>query len=213
MNPNDAVRDAILRRLYDCHRKAKSPTSAAVGIRDLQSALKPLGHKQQDVAHNLDYLLQRKWAVEIVEQRTFQPPRGTTQTSPKRSYKISDIGIDKLETASTYSRTALDGTLSIVNVNGVTVVGDGNVVNTRFTDLSRLLADLRAELLAAPSLSDTEKWNVAVDLDGLLNQLQKPKPDRVAVRALWNAVEATATAAGFADAVHRAVDLIAPLLG
>jgi len=39
-NPNDIIRDAILRHLYEIHKKARSPDSTAIGIRDLQRDLK-----------------------------------------------------------------------------------------------------------------------------------------------------------------------------
>jgi hypothetical protein len=62
-NPKDAIRDAIPRHLYHVHQKAKSPKTAAIGIKDLAAALKPLGCKQQDVASNLDYLIQKDLGV------------------------------------------------------------------------------------------------------------------------------------------------------
>src|SRR6266852_6651154 len=54
-NPNDAVRDAILRHLYSVHTKARSPKSAGLKITELGKALKPL--KLQEVGSNLDYLV------------------------------------------------------------------------------------------------------------------------------------------------------------
>src|SRR5437867_478404 len=68
-----AVRDDILRFLHEVHQNAKSPRSAGIGIRDLQKVMKTQhGYKQQAVASNLDYLLQKRWVVPVVEQRTFQ---------------------------------------------------------------------------------------------------------------------------------------------
>ena len=58
-NIDDVIRDNILRCLYELHRKARSPRSARKGIRDLLRALKERhGYKQQQVATNLDYLVQ-----------------------------------------------------------------------------------------------------------------------------------------------------------
>src|SRR5213596_201321 len=106
MNPNDASRDAILRHLYAVHEKAKSPRSAAVKISELQKALRPSGLKQQDVGRNLDYLVQKGWVREDVVTRTFMTRRGTTQSADQVTYKISDVGIDRLESASVYERSA-----------------------------------------------------------------------------------------------------------
>jgi len=70
-NPNDVVRDALLRYLYEVHQNARSVKATAVGIRDLQGAMKSLhGMKQQIVSSNLDYLFQKGWISEVVEERT-----------------------------------------------------------------------------------------------------------------------------------------------
>ena len=94
-NPHDIARDFILRHLYLIHERARSPKTAGLKITDLARALKPKGFKLQEVASNLDYLVQKGWVREVVETRTFTTPRGTTQQAEKRSYKISDSGIDR----------------------------------------------------------------------------------------------------------------------
>ena len=210
---NDVIRDAILRYLAEVHRKAKSPRSAGVGIRDLHAAMKSkYGFKQNDVGSNLDYLVQRKWAVQVSVPRSFQTPRGTTQQSEKVTYKISDIGIDRLEGASMYERPDLRPHVNITNVRGVTVVGEGNVVNTTFTDLSRVLNDLRTAVLSSPSLDDQAKLNATADIETLQTQLQKPVPDKSIVQKAWAGVQAVTTAAEFVHLVAAAAQLIDPLL-
>jgi hypothetical protein len=85
-NPNDAIRDAVLRFLYERHRRAKSPKSAGLKIRDIQKAMRERhGYKQQDVASNLDYLIQKGWVREVIEDRTFTTKAGTTQQAERRS--------------------------------------------------------------------------------------------------------------------------------
>jgi hypothetical protein len=213
VNPNDEIRDAILRHLYEVHTRAKSPKSAGISIRDLQKDLKAsAGYKQQEVASNLDYLIQKGWAIEVIEPRSFTTKAGTTQHSEKRTYKVSDTGIDKLEAASTFQRSGAPAGVNITNVQGVTVVGDGNVVNTSYTDLSRVLAEMKTAILAA-DVADQEKLNVAADIDALQSQLQKPDPESSVVRTLWSGVQTSVTAAGFADLVEKAAHLLKPLLG
>jgi hypothetical protein len=213
MNPKDAARDAVLRYLYSVHATAKSPRSAGVGIRELQAKLKPQGLKQQDVASNLDYLIQKGWAREVVEERSFVTPRGTRQPSQKVTYKISDLGIDKLEGASTYERQSAPPGINITTVKGVTIVGDGNVVNTVFADASSGLGELRALLLAADNLSDEVRLNAVADIDSLQGQLQKPDPAREVIRSLWASVERIATVSGFVDAAEKVSTALGPLLG
>ena len=73
-NPNDAVRDAVLRHLHETHKKARSPKTAGLMISELTKGLKPKGYKQQEIASNLDYLVQKGWVREVVEQRSFTTP-------------------------------------------------------------------------------------------------------------------------------------------
>jgi|SRR5579884_1328172 hypothetical protein len=211
-NPNDQIRDAILRHLYTVHRRARSPKSAAIGIRDLAAALKPNGYKQQEVASNLDYLIQKEWIREVVENRTFTTKRGTTQQAERRTYKISDVGIDRLEAASTYQRPATAAGINITNIKGVTVVGDRNVVNTQFTDLSHVLADMQKAVLSSPDLDDATKLGIAADIDTLQAQLQKPQPDKSVIKAMWSAIEKGVTAAGLVEYATKAAQLVSPLL-
>jgi hypothetical protein len=211
VNENDVIRDAILRHLYAVHQKARSPRSAGIKISDLNKAMRVLGYKQQQVAHNLDYLLQKGWAREDVETRMFTTERGTTQPSEKHTYKVSDVGIDHLETASVYERPPAAG-INVTTISGVTVVGDGNVVNTSFTDLSQVLSDMRTAVLSAERISEADKLDAVADLDALRSQLQKPEPERRVVEALWTNVERIAAAGGLAELVAKAAHLLAPLL-
>jgi hypothetical protein len=211
-NPNDVIRDAILRHLHTAHRKARSPRSAALLVSELTKALKPLGYKQQEVASNLDYLVQKGWVREVVEERKFTTARGTTQSAERITYKISDTGIDRYEAASTYQRAAIAPHVNITNIRGVTVVGDGNVVNTTFTDLSRALTEMKKAVLDEPALDDNQKLNVVADIDSLDAQLQKPEPQKSVVQTLWAGIEKVAAVGGVIDLVHRASEAIQPLL-
>lgn len=210
-NPNDVIRDAILRHLSEVHRKARSPRTAGLLISELMKGLKPLGYKQQDVAGNLDYLVQKGWVREVVEERKFTTPRGTTQSAERITYKISDTGIDRLEAASTFRRSPVVPYVNITNIRGVTVVGEGNVVNTTFTDLSRVLTEMKKAVLNEPLLSDDQKLDIVSDIDGLEAQLQKPEPKKSVVQALWSGVEKVAAVGGVLELVRRASELIQPL--
>ena len=207
----DACRDAIMRSLYLIHRKAKSPKSAAVGIRDLMKVMKPSGYKQQEVAHNLDYLIQKGWAKEVVINRTFTTPRGTTRATEQITYKISDVGIDLLESASVFQNPPIGTRINVTNIQGVTVVGDGNVVNTQFAELARALSELRSAGLVSPHLDDTSKLEFAADIDALESQLQKPNPDRDIAKSLWPRIEKAAIVANLGEFIVRIGTLIAPL--
>lgn len=181
-------------------------------IRELAKALRAEGLKQREVASNLDYLVQKGWVREVVESRTFTTPRGTTQQSERRFYKISDSGIDRIEAASIFERTPMRPHINISSVSGVTVVGDGNVVNTSFTDLSRALSDMRTAALAEPELGNQQRLEVVADLESLQAQLQKPRPDTSVIRTLWSGLEKAAAVGGVVDLVRRVGELIRPLV-
>lgn len=211
-NPNDAVRDAILRHLYDLHRRARGPKGVATKIRELQSAMRKLGIGQASVNSNLDYLVQKGWVREDVTPRSYTTPGGMVKQSEVRTYKISDIGIDKLEGASSYRLREHISKVNITNVHGVTIIGDGNVVNTNFTDLSRLLSELETTVLESPDISEEEKLNIAADIGSLQNQLSKPRPDRGIISTLWNGIEKAVTGAAFIELVQKAAGLVSSIV-
>lgn len=212
-NTNE-TRDAILRQLYDVLQNARSPRKAGVGIRDLQRLMKSsAGYTQQEVASNLHYLIQKEWVTEIVEDRTFKTARGTTQQAERVTYVISDLGIDMLEGGATmYQRPDAASHINITNIRGVTVVGEGNVVNIRFADLSQALGELRSSILEAGELTDDDKLSVVADIDTLQVQLQKPEPDKTIVQRAWQGIQTSVTAAGFVELLDKAGNLIGPLL-
>jgi hypothetical protein len=178
---------------------------------DLAKALKPHGFKLQQVAGNLDYLVQKGWVREVIENRTFTTAGGTTRQAESRSYKISDSGIDRLESVSLYQRVPIAPHINISNIRGVTVVGDGNVVNTSFADLSRILSDMKHEA-AESQLPEASKLVLISDIDSLQSQLQKPNPDKSIVQKLWSGIEKTASVGTLLDLAMRAATLIQPLL-
>jgi DNA-binding MarR family transcriptional regulator len=208
-NPNDEVRDAILRHLYEVHQRAKSPRSTGVLIRDLQKALREsLGYKQQEVASNLDYLVQKGWVREEVEPRTFNTQRGTVQAASRVTYKISDVGIDLLEGASMYRRDEHLSRINITTIAGVTVVGEGNVVNAKLTDLATSLSALEDAISHSGGLTDGQRLEVASDIATIQAQLQKPNPDVGVIQKIWGNVERVVTMGEFASLVAAAAEIV-----
>lgn len=211
-NPNDAIRDAILRYLYGLHHTAKGPKGVGTQIRELWAAMKKLGVTQAAVNSNLDYLVQKGWVREVVIPRSFTTRGGMVQQSEVRTYKISDVGIDKLEGASAYRREEHFSRINVTNVRGVTIIGDGNVVNTQFTDLYRALAELETAVSESTTLPEEEKLNVVADIGSLQSQLSKPSPSRQIIRIFWDGIEKATTIGGFVALVEKIRSLISPFL-
>lgn len=211
---HDVQRDRILRFLYERHKTARGPAKILIGIRDLQGKMKKrYAMTQQEVSSNLDYLVQVGWAREVVKERSFTTPRGMELSQEQVKYKISDVGINHLEAGTMFKKPEAAGQVNITNLKGVTIVGDGNVVNTQYTDLSRALDDLDREFGSTPTLSDEQKLDAAADLSTIRAQIAKQHPSHEIVRTAWRALEGVATVAGVMDAFVKVKDLLAPLLG
>jgi len=209
-NPNDLIRDLILRFLYDTHKKARGPKSLSIGIKDLQGAMKGLGIKQADVTANLDYLVQKGWATPVVEDLSFTTPQGTVRPRQRVTYKITDVGIDLLEGASAYLRPPLPTSVNVTNIKGVTVIGSGNVVNTELTDLSRLVQEAEQAVASTSGMTDEERLAALADLATIQSQISKPSPAVAIIKAAWDSAEKVLIGAGI---VELAVKIAAFLQG
>jgi hypothetical protein len=213
MNPDDAKRDAILRFLHVRHKTTKSISKLPIGIRDLQSEMKKQhGMKQADVASNLDYLIQVQWVREVVKERDFTTRKGMTVSQEQVKYKISDTGINHLESGSVFRRPHAASHVNITNIKGVTVLGDGNIVNARFTDLSRAIDELEGAVAESGALSDEQKLEASADLSTIRAQIAKQNPERTILGVAWKSLKAIAAVGEVASAAERVGHLIAGLL-
>ncbi|MEZ6072140.1 MAG: hypothetical protein R3C10_18260 [Pirellulales bacterium] len=204
MNPNDQKRDQILRFLHQRHASARGIAKIPIGIRDLQREMKEqFEMKQHDVASNLDYLVQVGWVAEVVKNRSFKTKAGMEVGQEQIKYKISDVGINHLERASTFKRPEATRNVNITNIKGVTVVGDGNIVNTEFTDLSRALDELEEAVARCSDIPDQDKLDIAADVATIRTQIGKQHPNRSIIDTAWETLKGVATLSSVADAVDK----------
>jgi len=186
MNPNDDRRDKILRFLYNRHATAKGITAIPIGIQDLRREMKNrYGMKQPDVASNLDYLIQVGWVRPEVKSRSFLTAGGMALPREQTKYKISEVGINHLEAASMFKKPQAASQVNITNVQGVTVVGDGNVVNAKFTELSSVLDELDQAIADNRQLTDEQKLDAAGDISAIRAQVAKKNPNPSVIRGAW----------------------------
>lgn len=200
---NDFVRETILRILYRHHKNSRGIKNISVGIRELQSLLKEYNFKGAEINSNLDYLVQKGWVREVKITSQFNTNSGFQKTNEKITYKISDIGIDKLEGASLYSEIESTSRINITNIKGVTIIGDGNVVNTEMVELSSLLHNFKDLVYSSDNLDQTQKLSVSADIDSIQSQLTKPKPMIDIVKNLWSGIETIVTASEFMDLLNK----------
>jgi hypothetical protein len=177
MNPNDERRTRILRFLYDRHQAAKGISAIPIGIQELRREMKNrYGMKQSEVASNLDYLIQVGWVKPEAKSRSFVTGKGMVLNREQTKYKISELGINHLEAASMFKKPQAAGQVNITNVQGVTILGDGNVVNAEFTEVSSALDELDQAIANSRQLSDEQKLDAAGDLSAIRAQVAKKNP-------------------------------------
>lgn len=216
MNPNDKIRQQILRWFHNRNANATSQygkKGSAVKISDVKRALKELhGLKQQDVVSNLTYLIDKGWINKHDIEKTVSV-KGGTVPSTVTWYEISAAGIDKIEGDSDFKDAPRYSGINI-NATGSNVItlGDGNVVNANFADLYAELNNLKDAMISSNALDESEKLDVSVDIESIKDQLAKSRPDRTIVGHLWSRIEQVATVGGFASVVERVAPLIASLL-
>lgn len=211
MNPNDEVRNQILRYFYDRNAAATSrqgKKGSAVKISDAKRELKARhGLTQQEVISNLNYLIDRGWVRTVDVEKTVRVNGGTIP-SMVTWYAISAAGIEKVEGESEFTpRDRYPGIKINASGSNVIQLGDGNVVNTQFSELHNQLQTLK-QAVTSCSLPDPTKLELAADIETLKDQLAKAQPNKTVIGVIWKAVENAAIAAGLIDHISR----ISPLL-
>jgi len=211
---DDEIRKTILEYLYSIHKKARSLKSARVPVGELKQGLKKLGLKEQEIVRNLDYLIQSGWVGVENEETEFKTPRGFVKKQVKSYYKISDVGINYFEGPSEFQRVSKSFSgINITNIQGVTVVGDQNVVvNTQFVDLYRKLSLLSEAIRESSQLSDREKLEYTAEIETIKDQLAKPSPDKNIIRLAWEKLKTLATVSGVMSFFKQVAELIGELL-
>jgi hypothetical protein len=208
----DEVRNLILNFLYQMHRNARGVKAQEIKLRALQQRLKSEhGLSQQEVSSNLDYLVQKEWVRQMRRERTFTTKGGVEVSNEEVSYKISDVGIDRVEGESRFKKQSPFGAVNISNVQGAVVFGDHNIVNNQFIPLAEHLTRLE-QAISMATMPDSEKVAVIGDIETIKSQLAKPTPDRSILRQAWTAIERVVTAHGFATILIEAAKHIAPLI-
>lgn len=216
VNPNDRIRRQLLRHFYERNANATSrfgKRGSAAKISDVKRDIKSVyGLSQREVVSNLTYLIDRGWVNVIDVEKTIQVSGGTVP-STVTWYEISADGIDKLEGESEFQSVDRYPGINIMAMGSNTItLGDGNIVNVRHEDLHGALSELKEAVLDHSSLSDTQKLDVAVDIESLKDQLAKGEPDRAIIANLWRPIQVAAVAAGLVDHVAKITTLFSDLM-
>lgn len=209
---SDDLRKTILRYFYNKHKQSRSLSRSRLKISKIKADLKKDGMDERQIAANLDYLIQTGWVHEITDSYQVAT-KGRVITTQTKTYKISDKGIDHFEGPSQFQKQDPFGGINITNVQGVTVLGDGNVVHTRYNDLYDSLNDLSGAIKHSHSYTDEEKLNLVSEIETIKSQLSKVAPDKGIVSRAWDKLTPLATVAGIANFVEKTWHLLRPIIG
>jgi len=213
----DEIREIVLRYLYDRNQNATSRrgklSGAAVKISVMRADLKAShGLTSQEIHSNLTYLESQGWVEDRPLAKSFTTRRGGVVPSATSYYIITAAGIDRIGGPSMFSRDRFEGIRIEATGQNIITLGDGNQVNARFEALGESLAELREEIKESPTLDETQKVELVVDVDTLQMQLAKPAPDRNLVARLWEGINRAASVAGLAEAAAKVGAHIGALL-
>jgi hypothetical protein len=216
MNPNDQIRRQILQYFYDRNKHATSQRGkkgVAVKISDARRELKEqYGLKVQEVMSNLTYLIDNGWVKTVDVEKTVKVAGGTIP-QVTTFYEVTARGIDKIEGGSQFEPKERYAGINIhATGQNVITLGDGNVVNAKYSELRNTLDDLKQAVTGSTKLNDSTKLDLAADIETIKDQLAKPDPDKTIVGHLWRGVERVVTVAGLADACMKVLPYIQALL-
>lgn len=216
MNPNDEIRRQLLRYFYDRNNNATSrmgKKGSAVKISDARRELKEqYGLKQQQVMSNLTYLIDNGWVKTVDIEKTVKVGGGTIPQTTT-FYEIAAKGIDKIEGGSQFEpKDRYSGINITATGNNVITLGDGNVVNVEYADLHSALEELKTAITSSNKISDTEKLDLAVDVESIKDQLAKSEPNKNIIGQLWGGLEKIAVISGVAEAYNKVAPYIQGLL-
>lgn len=111
-----------------------------------------------------------------------------------------------------YKKPQAASQVNITNVQGVTIVGDGNIVNAKFTELSSALDELDQALADSRQLTDEQKLDAAGDISAIRAQVAKKNPKPSIIRGAWEGLKALPTLGNAADAIANVGKVLSTLL-
>ena len=186
-NPEE-VRENLLNYLYDRYKKSRSTKKQSATIGEIKKGLKVKGYKESDIVSAITFLKDRGWIKEEKEKIKYFI-KGKLTDDEKTKYRISDIGIVRFEGPSKFLSSERFSGINITNIQGVTVVGNNNIVKNEFIDLFRELEKLGDIIRSNSKLSDKEKADLQSDIETIKNQLGKTEPNKNIIKSAWETIK------------------------
>jgi len=205
----------MLRYFYDRNKNATSAMGkkgVAAKISDVKADLKAKhGLSQQEVQSNLTYLLSQGWVEDVPITKEVRARGGTLIPSTTTYYRITAVGIDKIEGPGEFTMDKFHGIKIEATGQNIITVGDGNQVDAKYGNIGEALAELRKAVTHSEA-SEADKLAYVADIDTIQSQLAKPSPNKSIVAAAWEAVKGAAALNGCASLVLSVGNLLAGFL-
>lgn len=212
---NNEIRHIMLQYFYNRNKNATSSRGkkgSAIKISHVKKQLKATNRlTQQQVQSNLTYLISQGWVEEDIVQKSFTAPGGTVIPSTTSFYKITAVGIDKIEGPSEFTIPKFHGIKIEATGQNIITLGDGNQINARFSELGQALVELRDAIIKSES-PEAKKMSLIADIETIQSQLAKPEPNRNIVKAAWEIVKTAASINGCVALVQKVAGLIGGFL-
>ncbi|MEM5861344.1 MAG: hypothetical protein QXJ20_03030 [Candidatus Aenigmatarchaeota archaeon] len=207
VNP-DERREEILRYLYEKYKKSRSVNKQACSISEIKKVLKQKGYREQDIAADISFLIDRGWIKEVKTKTKFFIKDKLTE-GEKITYRISDVGVIHFEGPSKFVSSDKFSGINITNIQGVTVIGNNNIVRNEYMNLFRALEELGESIRSSNKLSDSEKADLQNDIETIKNQLGKSEPHKSIIKIAWENINSKLSGlAEFADKIYKVLSLI-----
>jgi hypothetical protein len=197
---NDEVRETILKFLYDKWNNPRGMDSAKAKITEIKKALKTKGMEQGIVIKNLQFLFGAKFVKEVIKESQYDTGKFKIPTE-KKSYVITNLGIEYFEGSSKFSREEGFAGIKIDNTSGLVIVGNNNYARQEFVDLFRSLDDLKNRIGLTSELNDQTKVDYQAEIRTIQSQLVKPNPDKSTISNAWDKLKAVGTITSLSSSI------------
>ncbi len=182
----DAIRDQIMEYFYQLYiDRSGTYRGRERGDKSVQDISNQSKFNNKEISRNLEYLEKSGYINHVID---YYPAPGNPEIKlEKHSYEISADGINHIEGKSKYMKNNYSG-INISNVGGVIVLGDENIVNQNYQELTPLLDELSGTI-RNEKLNDTEKLNAIADIETIQQQIKKPTPNKSILRSAWEGIK------------------------
>lgn len=183
----DEIRDKIMEYFYSIYENRSGTFRGRErGDKSVQDIANEFSISDRSaISRNIEYLVKSEFITHVIDEH---PTAHFPDIKLERhSYEISIHGINKIEGESKYMKNSYNG-INISNVGGVVVLGDENIVNQSYQELSPLLTEL-SETIRNEDIDDSVKLDVIADIETIQQQIKKPSPNKNILTAAWESVK------------------------